>query len=135
VQSLIEQGLITDCTVEDVYVTFIAGLLRSVRFGATEAHGIANIMCYNYFLEHGAFSKNADGKYVVDVKKAQEAMQSWAAFICRIEGEGAYEEAAQYAKKNGVISADLQKDLDKINGANIPLDIVYNQGIEALGLK
>ena len=135
VQSLIEKGLLTDCTVDDVYVTFIAGLLRSVRFGATEAHGIANIMCYNYFLEHGAFSKNADGKYVVDVAKAQEAMKGWASIILRIEGEGAFEEAAQYAKEHGKISADLQKDLDKINSANIPLDITYNQGKEALGLK
>lgn len=135
VQSLIEKGEITDCTVDDAYVTFIAGLLRSVRFGATEAHGIANIMCYNYFLEHGAFSKNAQGKYVVNVAKAEEAMKGWAALILQVEGDGAYDQAVKYAKQHGVVSADLQKDLDKINAAYIPLDIVYTQGLKALGMK
>lgn len=135
VQTLIEKGDITDCTVEEAYTTFIAGLLRSVRFGATEAHGIANIMCYNYFLEHGAFSKNAKGKYVVNVEKAKEAMKGWAAFILQIEGEGDYEQAKAYAAEHGKISADLQKDLDAINSNSIPLDITYNQGLAALGLK
>ena len=135
VQTLIEKGEITDCTVDDAYITFIAGLLRSVRFGATEAHGIANIMCYNYFLKCGAFSKNAQGKYVVDVEKAKEAMAGWAAFILQIEGDGAYEQAKAYAAEHGKISADLQKDLDAINSNNIPLDITYNQGLSALGLQ
>ncbi|MDY5968670.1 MAG: Zn-dependent hydrolase [Bacteroidales bacterium] len=135
VQTLIEKGEITDCTVDDAYITFIAGLLRSVRFGATEAHGIANIMCYNYFLEHGAFSKNASGKYQVNVEKAKEAMKNWAAFILQIEGEGDYEQAKSYASEHGKISADLQKDLNAINNNNIPIDINYNQGLAALGLK
>ncbi len=134
VQSLVEQGELTDCTVEEAYVTYMAGLLRSVRFGATEAHGIANIMCYNYFEEHGAFTKNADGKYVVDVEKAKEALKGWAAFVIQIEGEGDYEQATSYAKEHGVVSAALQADLDKINSSNIPLDITYNQGMKALGL-
>lgn len=134
VESLINKGELKDATVDDIYVTFIAGLLRSVRFGATEAHGIANIMCYNYFQEYGAFSKDEMGKYVVNVPKAQEAMKNWAAFILSIEGEGDYAKATHYAAEHGVVGADLQKDLDKINGANIPLDITYNQGLKALGL-
>ncbi len=134
VQSLVEQGELTDCTVEEAYVTYMAGLLRSVRFGATEAHGIANIMCYNYFEEHGAFSKNAEGKYVVNIDKAKEALKGWAAFVIQIEGEGDYDQATSYAKEHGVISPALQADLDKINSSNIPLDITYNQGLKALGL-
>ncbi len=134
VQTLVEMGELNDCTVEEAYVTYMAGLLRSVRFGATEAHGIANIMCYNYFEEHGAFSKNADGKYVVNIDKAKEALKSWAAFVIQIEGEGDYDQATSYAKEHGIVSPALQADLDKINSSNIPLDITYNQGMEALGL-
>ena len=133
-EQLIERGEITNTTVAQNYITFIAGLLRSVRFGATEAHGRANIMCYNYFLEHGAFTRNADGKYVIDVDKAREAARGWAAIIIAMEGEGDAAAAKAYSEKNGKISADLQRDLDAIRDANIPRDIVYKQGADVLGL-
>ncbi len=133
-EQLIERGLITNTTVAQNYITFIAGILRSVRFGATEAHGVANIMCYNYFLEHGAFSRNAQGKYVINVEKAREAARGWAAIIIAMEGEGDMAAAKSYSDKNGKISADLQKDLDAIRDAKIPRDIVYKQGASVLGL-
>ena len=133
-QTLIEQGEITNCTVEDAYVTFIAGILRSVRFGATEAHGVANMMCFNYLQDNGAFARNAEGKYVVNVEKMREAINGWAAMILRVEGDGDYDYAKEYAAKNGIIRADLQKDLDLIRENNIPKDITYNQGLAALGL-
>ena len=131
---LIEMGEITNCTKEDAFVTFIAGILRSVRFGASEAHGIANMMCFNYLQDNGAFSRNEKGQYVVDVEKAEEAMKSWAALILEVEGEGKYDFAKQYAEENGKIRPDLQKDLDLIRSNNIPKDIKYNQGVKALGL-
>ncbi len=133
-EQLIERGEITNTTIAQNYITFIAGLLRSVRFGATEAHGRANIMCYNYFLEHGAFSINENGKYVIDVEKAREAARGWAAIIIAMEGEGDAAAAKAYSDKNGNISADLQKVLDQIRDANIPRDIVYKQGADVLGL-
>lgn len=131
---LIEMGEITNCTKEDAYVTFIAGILRSVRFGATEAHGIANMMCFNYMQDNGAFTRNKDGKYVIDVAKAESAMQTWAAMILKVEGEGDINFAKQYAAENGKVREDLQKDLDKIAQNRIPRDIRYNQGVKALGL-
>ena len=134
-ETLIERGEITNCTVEDAYVTFIAGILRSVRFGATEAHGIANMMCFNYMQDNGAFTRNADGKYVIDVAKTREALRSWAALILQVEGDGDYDFAKKYAAENGVVRPDLQADLDRIAEARIPRDIRYNQGVEALGLK
>ena len=133
-EQLIERGLITNTTVAQNYITFIAGILRSVRFGATEAHGVANIMCYNFFLEHGAFTRNADGKYVINVDKAREAARLWAALIIKMEGDGDAQAAKAYSDKNGKISSDLQKDLDAIRGANIPRDIKYNQGPQVLGI-
>jgi len=133
-EQLIERGEITNTTVAQNYITFISGILRSVRFGATEAHGVANIMCYNYFYEHGAFSRNAQGKYVIDVDKAREAARGWAAIIIAMEGEGDMAAAKAYSDKNGKISADLQRDLDAIRDANIPRDIVYKQGAAVLGL-
>ncbi len=133
-EQLINRGLITNTTVNQNYITFISGILRSVRFGATEAHGVANIMCYNYFEQAGAFTRNADGKYVINVEKAREAARSWAALIIKMEGEGDMAAAKAYSDVNGKIGADLQKDLDAIRDANIPRDIIYKQGAAVLGL-
>ena len=135
VQTLIERGEIKGITVEDAYVTYLAGLLRSVRFGATEAHGIANMMCFNYMQDKGAFTRNKEGKYVVDSKKMRAALESWAALVIKTEGDGDYDAAKAYADKNGKVRPDLAKDLKAIEKANIPLDIRYEQGAKVLGLE
>lgn len=134
VTSLIEKGEITNITQEDAYATFIAGILRSVRFGAASAHGKANMMCFNYFEDNGVFVRNSEGKYVIDFAKAKQAMDSWVALIIKVEGEGDINYATNYNNENGVIRPALQKDLDKINGANIPKDIRFEQGKKVLGL-
>ncbi len=134
VQKLVERGEITGITVEDAYTTFIIGTLRSVRFGAASAHGKANMMCYNFFEANGAFTKNAEGKYVIDMPKAKAALEQWAALILRVEGEGDYEFAQKYLNENSVIKPALQADLDKVNNAGIPRDIRFNQGKKELGL-
>ena len=135
VQTLIEKGEIKDITIEDAYVTYLAGLLRSVRFGATEAHGIANMMCFNYMQEQKAFSRDKEGKYVVNVKNMRSALEGWAALVLKTEGDGDYNAAKAYADKNGKVRADLAKDLKAIENANIPVDIVYKQGHRVLNIE
>jgi len=131
---LIEKGELTGITVEDAYVTYMAGLIRSVRFGAAEAHGKANMMCFNFFEDKKAFSQNADGTFKVDIEKTRQAVNEWSAFILSIEGEGDYTKAVEYMKENGKVRPDLQAGLDKLKSANIPKDIVFDQGKVALGL-
>ena len=133
-QRLIEMGEMTGITVEDAYVTYVAGLFRSVRFGATEAHGIANMMCFNFMAEKGAFTRDAEGLYHVDMEKAPQALAEWAALIMQVEGEGDLKFAQEYATEHGKVGETLQADLNRIREANIPKDIRYNQGLKALGL-
>lgn len=131
---LIEKGELTGITVEDAYVTYMAGLIRSVRFGAAEAHGKANMMCFNFFEDKNAFSRNADGTFKVDIEKTRQAINDWSAFILSMEGEGDYDKAVNYMKENGKVRPDLQSGLDLLKSANIPKDIVFDQGKEVLGL-
>lgn len=133
VEYLVGKGEITDCTVEDAYATFIAGILRSVRFGASSAHGQANMMAYNFFEDRKAFSRTNEGKYLIDFEKAQSALREWAALILEVEGEGKYDFAKTYNNEYGKIRPSLQADLDKINNANIPRDIRFEQGATVLG--
>jgi len=135
VMKLIEKGEITNITPEEAITTYIAGILRSVRFGAASSHGRANMMCFNYFENAGAFTRNELEQYVIDYEKAYEAMNHWAELIIVTQGDGDFEFAQQYRLENAGISETLQADLDKINNAGIPRDIRFNQGVNVLGLK
>ena len=112
----------------------MAGLIRSVRFGAADAHGKANMMCFNYFEDFGAFKRNADGTYKVDFEKMKKAMSSWAGEILKIQGDGDKAKAEMLLKQNGNIRPELQKDIDNLKSKNIPKDIIFEQGVKALGL-
>lgn len=131
---LIGQGEVTGITAEDCYVTYMAGLVRSVRFGAASAHGKANMMCFNFFADNGAFERSAEGTYKVNFDRMQQAMNAWAAMVLKFEGDGDYSGASAYLDANGKIRETLQADLARLKTASIPLDIVYEQGLQVLGL-
>ena len=135
VTKLIEMGEVKDIKAEDCYVTFLAGIIRSVRFGAGDSHGKANMMCFNYFEDQKAFSQNADGTYKVDFVKMKQAVDAWSQKVLMLEGDGDYNAAVAYLDQNSIIRPGLQKDLDKLKSANIPVDINFIQGTEVLGLK
>ena len=118
---LIENGEITGITVEDAITTYIAGIFRSVRFGAASSHGKANMMCFNFMEQQGAFTRNADG-----------AINAWADLILTTQGNGDVKFATEFRAKNGGITPALQADLDRINAAGIPKDIFFIQGPDVL---
>ena len=132
---LIEKGEITNITEEDAITTYIAGLFRSVRFGAGEAHGIANAMCFNYMYAQEAFTRDENGIYHIDFAKAKAAMESWADVIITTQGDGNFEFADKFAKENGKIKPEMQQDIDRINNSGVPRDIRFREGLEVLGLK
>jgi hypothetical protein len=125
VSSLIDMGEISDITKEESIATFIAGIVRSVRFGHASSHGKANMMCYNYMEEHGAFSRDAEGRYVIDFEKAPEVINGWAALILETQATGNFEFAQKYSSEHADIKDALAADIEKVNGAGIPRDIVF----------
>jgi hypothetical protein len=118
----------------DYYVTFMASIFRSVRFGAASAHGKANMIRFNYFDEMGAFTRNPEtGYYTVNPEKLVDAMNSLSEKILTIQGDGDYEAVAQLVSDKGVIKEQLQSDLDLLAEKGIPVDVVFNQGPDFLG--
>jgi hypothetical protein len=125
-----------DADLKDFYVTFMAGIFRSVRFGASSAHGKANMIRFNYFKEAGAFSKNDEtGRYTVNFDKFEKATQSLSELILTIQGDGDYARCKALVESKGIIGSELQADLDKLGDLGIPVDIVFNQGLDVLGLE
>ncbi|QDT08040.1 Peptidase family M49 [Rubripirellula lacrimiformis] len=133
INQLHQKGEITE-DLEDFYVTFMAGIFRSVRFGASSAHGKANMIRFNFFRDAGAFQRQADGKYRVDVPKFRKAARDLSSLLLRLQGDGDYAGVTELVKAKGVISDQLQADLDRLSQKGIPVDVVFRQGKDVLGL-
>ena len=132
VTKLAEMGEYTNTTMEDNYTTFMAGIFRSVRFGAASAHGKANMLTFNYFQNEGAFTRNEEGLYAIDFEKMKVAVEKLAGDILVCQGNGVYEAAKAWMDEMSVIKPELQADLDRVNEAGIPVDIYYNMGPDVL---
>ncbi len=135
VTKLNEMGVFTETDLMDNYVTFMAGIFRSVRFGASSAHGMANMLRFSFFLEKDAFTRNENGTYSVNLEKMKEASKELTQKILKMQGDGNYEEASEWIVTNGNISPQLQADLDRVNEKGIPSDIYFEQGPSVVGLK
>jgi len=121
--------------IKDYYTTYMAGILRSVRFGASSAHGKANMQCFNFFQEKGAFERTTQGTYKVNYDKFAAAMNELSAVILTLQGNGDKIAVEKAQKERGVIKVELQADLDKLAQKGIPVDVVFEQGVDVLGMK
>ena len=136
ITQLFEKKVLNEGEIMDYYVTFMAGIFRSVRFGAASAHGQANMIRFNYFKEKGAFVRDSKtGLYRVDFEKMKLAMNSLSALILKLQGDGDLDGLKQLIAEKGAIQPELQKDLDKLKAKNIPVDLVFEQGIHTLELE
>ncbi len=133
VTQLYDKGEFEGKDLMDNYVTFMAGIFRSVRFGVSSSHGKANMLRFYYFQEQGAFTRDAaTGKYRVDFEKMKAAMTSLSEKILIIQGDGDFDAADKWIAEKGNISPELQNDLDRVNAKGIPVDVVFKQGLDVL---
>ena len=136
ITELHKAGELGDSDLRDFYVTFMAGIFRSIRFGAASAHGKANMVRFNFFLDEGAFVRDAEtGRYSVDFEGMQGAIASLSRLLLTLQGDGDYEGAKELTETKGIITPQLQADLDRLTNASIPVDIVFQQGVAELGLE
>lgn len=123
-------------SIEAYYTTFLASIFRSIRFGASSAHGKANMVRFNYFADKGAFQRDeATGTYRIDYAKMRQAMNDLSRDILVMQGNGDYASVDQLVADKGNITPTLQADLDRLGAKDIPVDVVFEQGLETLGLQ
>jgi hypothetical protein len=128
-------GELDPAKLRDNQVTYLAGIFRSVRFGASSAHGRANIAQFNVLRGAGAFARRDDGTWAVDFDRFGPALDSLAAVMLAFQGDGDYDGLGAWMERHGAIPADLQGDLDRLRTLGIPEDIVFEQGLPVLGLQ
>lgn len=134
VTQLHEKGELKEGSLEDYYITFMAGIFRSVRFGASSAHGQANMLRFNYFERAGAFRRTAEGRYEVDMQAMRKAMNDLSALILQLQGDGDKAKVQKLFDEMGGIKPQLQQDLDRLSSKGIPVDVIFEQGLSVLGL-
>ncbi len=129
-----DKGELADVSLDSYYTTFLASIFRSIRFGSSSAHGKANLIRFNFFKEMGAFVKDQNGFYKVNMEKFRDAIDALSARILTLQGDGNYEAVKSFVEQYGQMGDELKKDLERINKAGIPIDIVFDQGEKVLGL-
>ena len=135
ITELHKAGELGDVDLRDYYVTFMTGVFRSIRFGASSAHGKANMVRFNFFLDQGAFVRDAEsGRYHVDFEQMGKAMTDLSRLLLTLQGDGDYEGVVELTESRGIIKPQLQGDLDRLTQANIPVDITFQQGTAELGI-
>ena len=135
ITKLLENGELSEGSLEDYYVTFMAGIFRSVRFGASSAHGKANMIRFNFFNDLGAFTREDSGQYRVNMDKLKIAMTELSRKLLQLQGDGDYTVARTFLDEKGYVGEVLKADLERVNREGIPTDIVFEQGADVLGLN
>nr|GME00100.1 Nudix hydrolase 3 [Ipomoea batatas] len=121
---LIGEGLLPKSLVRSMYVSFLAGCFRSVRFGLEEAHGKGQALQFNYMFEKGAFVLQPDETFSIDFDKVEDVVESLSREILTVQARGDKDGARMLLKKYGVMTPPLQCALQKLETIQVPVDIV-----------
>jgi len=123
---LVQQGYFSKEHEIKAYVNFLPGFFRAIRFGATSAHGKANMMEFNYMKEKGAIELDAGSdRFRVNLDKMPEAVRSMTHDLCMIQALGDYDAAEAFIAKYGTMVPEVQRQLDKMGQIPIDIELVY----------
>ena len=121
-QCLIDRHVVNAALEKPMYVTYLASLFRSVRFGILEAHGKGSALQFNYLTDEGGFVFNpANGTFSVDFSKIKDAVKKLTGEIMTLQAEGNYLMAKSLLEKYSVLRPEMKTVLDKLTG--VPVDI------------
>jgi hypothetical protein len=120
-QYFLDKGLIVPESFRRSIVTYVVGLFRSLRFGANEAHGQANLIQLNFLHEKGGVTIEKDGKVSIDDKRVRKAIEELARLILMIEAEGNYDEAGKMIRSYGSMNSDIERVVELVK--DVPRDL------------
>jgi hypothetical protein len=119
---LVDQGDLPKGKLNEYYASEVAGIFRTVRFGVAEAHGLAEIMEFNFYSERGAITRDASSsRYAIDFSRMPEAVAALAKELLEQEATGDRARVEAWFAKYGMIPPDLAKSLEA--ASDVPVDI------------
>jgi hypothetical protein len=121
-QFMIDKGIIDKDMERTLYVTYLASMFRSVRFGITEAHGRGVAMQFNYLFDLEAIKfDEAKGTFSVDHAKMKSGVTRLTHDLLTLEAEGSYEKAKNILDTFANIRPPMKQALDRLK--DVPVDI------------
>lgn len=135
IAALADMGEISQEELYQAYITSFASVMRSSRFGAAGAHGIAGMIRFNMFERENVFTRCPETlTYQVDVENMKSAIEKALAQLIIMQGDGDYHAAGELINRDGSMPGYFREDIDRINNAGIPVDVYFRQGLEHLGI-
>ena len=120
-QFLVDRGALDRVFDRTMYVTYLASMFRSIRFGINEAHGRGVAIQLNYFLDHGGVTVSPDGTFAVDQARIKQNVIDLTRDIMTLQAVGGYDDAQRMIATLGVVRPEVQTVLDRLR--DIPVDI------------
>lgn len=118
---LVARGALPQARLEEYYASYIAGILRTVRYGTAEAHGQAEMMEFNDLSQERAVVREASGRYAVDYARIPDAVAALARELLEIEAAGDRARAEAWFQRYDTMPSDLASALK--TASEIPVDI------------
>ena len=118
---LIDQGLVDRSLERSMYTTFLASTFRSIRFGINEAHGRGVAIQLNTFLDAGAVTVGADGRFAINHSRIRDVVTALTGELMTVQATGDFDAAERILETRGVVRPEVQRVLDRLRG--IPIDI------------
>eukprot|EP00252_Welwitschia_mirabilis_P017861 TRINITY_DN3977_c0_g1_i1.p1 TRINITY_DN3977_c0_g1~~TRINITY_DN3977_c0_g1_i1.p1 ORF type:complete len:777 (+),score=147.62 TRINITY_DN3977_c0_g1_i1:111-2441(+) len=120
---LVNKGFLSQNLAKSMYVSFLAGCFRSVRFGLEEAHGKGQALQFNWLLEKKAFVMHSNGTFSVDFGQVKAAVECLSREIMTIQAQGDKHAAKSLLETYAVMSEPLKKALSHLETIHVPIDI------------
>jgi hypothetical protein len=121
-QWLNAHGQLSKEKLEEDYISYVAGNLRTIRFGIAEPHGRAEMMEFSYMTSQGAIIRDpSTGRYAVVLEKMPAAIAVLAKELLEQEATGDRARSEAWFAKYAVLPPELQEALNKVS--DIPVDV------------
>ena len=117
---LVDHHALPRSRIEEYYASYVAGILRTLRFGTGEAHGRAEVMEFNYLRENRALSY-AGGRYAIDYARIPMVLAQLNRELLAIEATGDRARAEAWFAKYDKMPAELTAALGATR--DVPVDI------------
>ena len=119
---LIDRGVLAKDRMEEYYASYVAGIFRTLRFGTREAHGLAEMMEFNYLSQEKVITRDtATGRYAIDYMRIPIALAALAKELLEIEAAGDRGRAENWFARYETMPPDLKAALEQ--AADVPVDI------------
>jgi hypothetical protein len=118
---LIGAGVTDPSLRREYYASYLGSIFRTIRFGTSEAHGLAALVELNYFLENGGVGYDAGtGRYAIDYEALPMQVAELAEVLLTIEATGDFDGAQALQDSYGTVGPELAAALERVT--DVPID-------------